>query len=87
MVYDVFVLLFKPARIAQNIKPVQNCTCFIFCTVHILYTFKEARSVTFNIFRKKYFLFESFVKMKLSNVFRINMFSTAETARKSELSY
>ena len=31
-----------------------------------------------NIFRKKYFLFKSFVKIELSYVFTINMFSTAE---------
>ena len=32
-----------------------------------------------NIFRKKYFLFKSFVKIELSYVFTINMFSTAES--------
>ena len=40
-----------------------------------------------NIFRKKYFLFKSFVKVELSCVFIINLFTIAETARKSELSY
>ena len=40
--------------------------------------FKEAKSVTLNMFRKKSFLFKSFVKIKLSYVFTINMFSTAE---------
>ena len=39
------------------------------------------------IFRKFYFLFKSFVKVELSYVFTIKMFSTAETAWKSELSY
>ena len=39
---------------------------------------KETRSVTVNIFRKKSFLFKSFVKIELSYVFTINMFSTAE---------
>ena len=53
----------------------------------ILEMFKETRSVTMNIFRKKFFLFKSFVKVELSYVFTINMFSTAETAWKSELSY
>ena len=44
-----------------------------------LYTFKETKSVTMNIFRKKKsFLFQSFVKIELSCVFTINMFSTAE---------
>ena len=41
-----------------------------------------------NIFRKKkYFLFKSFVKVDLRYVFTINLFTIAETARKSELSY
>ena len=54
---------------------------------HIL-NFKEAKSATMNIFQeKKYFLFKSFVKVELSYVFTINLFTTAETARKSELSY
>ena len=39
---------------------------------------KETRSVTMNIFRKKYFLFKSFVKIELSYIFTINMVSTAE---------
>ena len=39
---------------------------------------KEARSVTINILSKKYFLFKSFVKIELSYVFTINMFSTTE---------
>ena len=41
---------------------------------------KETRSVTMNVFfEKKYFLFKSFVKIELSYVFTINMFSTAES--------
>ena len=40
--------------------------------------FKAAYSVTTNIFEKKYFLFKSFVKVELSYVFTIKMFSTAE---------
>ena len=39
---------------------------------------KETWSVTMNIFRKISFLFKSFVKIELSYVFTINMFSTAE---------
>ena len=34
-----------------------------------------------------YFVFKSFVKEELSYVFPINLFTIAETARKSELSY
>ena len=54
----------------------------------VIAVFKEARTATMNIFRKKkYFLFKSLVKVELSNVFTINLFTIAETARKSELSY
>ena len=40
--------------------------------------FKAAYSVTMNIFRKFLFSFKSFVKVELSYVFTIKMFSTAE---------
>ena len=41
-----------------------------------------------NIFRKKkYFLLKSFVKVELSYAITINLFTIAETAWKSELSY
>ena len=40
-----------------------------------------------NIFRFFYFLFKSFVKIELSYVFIINMFSTAENCMGSELLY
>ena len=46
--------------------------CFAYSVV------KAAYSVTVNIFRKKSFLFKSFVKVELSYVFTIKMFSTAE---------
>ena len=48
---------------------------------------KETKSAAMNIFRFFYFLFKSFVKVELSYVFTINLFTIAETARKSELSY
>ena len=48
---------------------------------------KETKSATMNIFRFFYFLFKSFVKVELSYVFKINLFTIAETVRKSELSY
>ena len=38
-----------------------------------------------NIFRKKIFFFKSFVKIELSYVFTINMFSTTESCMESEL--
>ena len=39
---------------------------------------KAAYSATLNIFRNISFLFQSFVKIELSYVYTINMFSTAE---------
>ena len=48
---------------------------------------KETKSATMNIFRIFYFLFKSFVKVELSYVFTINLFTIAKTARKSQLSY
>ena len=52
------------------------------------FSLKEAKSATMNIFRKKkHFLFKSFVKVEISYVFTINLFTIAETARKSEFSY
>ena len=50
-----------------------------FYQICILLQIKETRSVTMTIFRKTYFLFKSFVKIELSYVFTINMFSTAES--------
>ena len=46
-----------------------------------LIALKETRSATMNIFRKKYFLFKSFVKIELSYVITINMFSIAENCK------
>ena len=50
-------------------------------------SFKETNSATMNTFRFVffYFLFKSFVKVELS--FTINLFTIAETARKSDLPY
>ena len=42
------------------------------------FRFKETRSVTLNIFRKKKNLFKSFVKIELSYVFTINMLIKVE---------
>ena len=41
-------------------------------------TFKETKSATMDIFRKKYFLFKSFLKAELSLVFTIYLFTIAE---------
>ena len=46
-----------------------------------------AKSVTMNIFQKKKILFKLFVKVELSYVYRINLFSTAENEWKNKLSY
>ena len=45
------------------------------------------KSVTMNIFRKKQFIFKSFLKVELSYVFTINLFLQLKTAWKSEISY
>ena len=39
---------------------------------------KETKSATMNIFRIFYFVFKSFVKVELSYVFTINLFTIAE---------
>ena len=50
--------------------------------------FKETKSATMNIFRIFfYFLFKSFVKVELSYVFTINLFTIAENCTKCDLSY
>ena len=41
-------------------------------------TFKETESATMNIFENFYFLFKSFVKVELSYVFTIILFTIAE---------
>ena len=41
-------------------------------------TIKETKSATINIFHFFYFLFKSFVKVELSYVFTINLFTIAE---------
>ena len=44
-----------------------------------MFSFKETSSATMNIFRFFfYFLFKSFVKVELSYVFTINLFTIAE---------
>ena len=40
--------------------------------------FKETKSATMNIFRNFLFFFKSFVKVELSYVFTINLFTIAE---------
>ena len=43
-----------------------------------LFTLKETKSATMNIFRFFLFSFKSFVKVELSYVFTINLFTRAE---------
>ena len=59
------------------VKKVMKLLAFIFEQPSYKNIYKGTRSVTMNIFRKK-ILFKTFVKIKLSYVFTINMFSTAE---------
>ena len=46
--------------------------------IKLQFVIKEAKSATMNIFRFFYFLFKSFVKVELSYVFIINLFTVAE---------
>ena len=48
------------------------------CNSLPLHIFKETKSATMNTFRFISFLFKSFVKVELSYVFTINLFTIAE---------
>ena len=52
---------------------------------HSIVVFKAAYSVTMNIFENFYFLFKSFVKVELSYVFTIKMFSAAENCMEKRI--
>ena len=49
--------------------------------------FKETKSATMNILLFFYFRFKLFVKVELSYVFTINLFTLAENCTETELSY
>ena len=53
----------------------------IFFVVYSL-IIKETKSATMNIFQFFYFFFKSFVKVELSYVFTINLFTIAENCTK-----
>ena len=59
-------------------KNTQRAKSKLNCIKFITKMFKETKSATMNIFRNFYFLFKSFVKVELSYVFIINMFTLAE---------
>ena len=65
-------------RFCQHVRHIVILTPLHYIGLLSMSIIKETRSVTMNIFRKKYFLFKSFVKVELSYVFTINMYSTAE---------
>ena len=46
---------------------------------------KETRSVTMKILRNLFFLFKSLVKVELCYIFTINMFSTAENRKETQI--
>ena len=78
-IFDVFKVSDRYCFVkAKNEKRKAKNKPFSHCSKRQMF-FKEAKSVTLNIFRKKKtFLFKSFVKTELSYVFIINMFGTAE---------
>ena len=53
--------------------------------IFLLRTLKETKSATMNIFRFFYFLFKSFVKVELSYVFTINLFTRAENCTEKSI--
>ena len=56
-----------------------NIRLVIYSSVTIYFIgIKETKSATLNIFRFFYFLFKSFVKVELSYVFTIHLFTIAE---------
>ena len=63
----------------KHVKCTSSRDCYKFHNIHWLSAvIKEAKSATMNIFRFFYFLFKSFVKVELSYVFTINLFTIAE---------
>ena len=69
------LILYERLISSQPINAILSIYCL---SVYPQVQFKETRFVTMNIFEKKSFLFKSFVKIELSYVFAINMFSAAE---------
>ena len=51
---------------------------YIFLIQHFRYTIKETKTATMNIFLEKKTLLKSFVKIELSYVFAINLFTKAK---------
>ena len=74
--------LIRFARVCSNVDDFNNRNLFL--TAKLLKLHSLQLLIFFEIF---YFLFKSFVKVELSHVFIINLFTMAKTARKSELSY
>ena len=61
------------------IFPMKNVTILGVFRMHAQKEYvKETKSATVNIFGKIYFVFKSFVKVELSYVFTINLFTIAE---------
>ena len=60
----------------------------VYHVIFIGYIFKETKSATMSIFRFFfYFLLKSFVKIEISYVFTINLFTIVENCTERELSY
>ena len=66
-------------RIHEPVSPVVlNIKSVLFTYMDANVQLKETKSATMNVFRFFYFLFKSFVKVELSYVFTINLFTIAE---------
>ena len=62
----------------RNIQSLVPIVCASFTASDYLTDFKETKSATMNIFRKNSFLKMVFVKVELSYVFTINLFTIVE---------
>ena len=65
----------KPCLVSEGSDKILKC-----CLMQMFggALFKETKSATMNIFRVFFFLFKSFVKVELSYVFTIKLFTIAE---------
>ena len=68
----------QPLNFGLNTLPISHHTPRINSLIWQIESFKETKSVSMNIFRKKKIIFKSFVKVELSYVFTINLFTIAE---------
>ena len=70
------VLLNAGQKYCRMLQGEHSATLLTF--IKLSFVIKVTKSAIMNIFRKKYFLFKSFVKIELSYAVTINLFTKAE---------